>query len=137
MVGALSLCAEATGDRALAQRALELARGAATHRPEPEDATLCHGAAGLCLMFNRMFQRTGDPVLRDGAAYWAGRALAKLRPGEGVGGFAAWRPWEDREHPWAADPGLAVGAAGAALALLAAASDVEPEWDRALLLSVR
>jgi hypothetical protein len=35
-----------------------------------------------------------------------------------------------------ADPGLLTGAAGIALALLAATSLIEPAWDRVLLVAV-
>jgi lantibiotic biosynthesis protein len=34
---------------------------------------------------------------------------------------------------WTGDPGFLTGAAGIGLALLAAVSPVEPEWDRLLL----
>ena len=34
------------------------------------------------------------------------------------------------------EPGFLTGAAGIALALLAAVSDVEPAWDRVLLVSI-
>jgi hypothetical protein len=37
---------------------------------------------------------------------------------------------------WMAETGLLTGAAGVALSLLAAATSVEPEWDRVLLVSV-
>jgi hypothetical protein len=38
---------------------------------------------------------------------------------------------------WHPDPGFLTGAAGIALALLAATTAVEPEWDRILLASAR
>ncbi|MEV4927094.1 hypothetical protein [Streptomyces roseoverticillatus] len=37
--------------------------------------------------------------------------------------------------PTNGDPGFLDGAAGVVLAVLGAATDVEPEWDRALLLA--
>jgi hypothetical protein len=36
---------------------------------------------------------------------------------------------------WIADPGLLTGASGIALALLAATTDMEPAWDRMLLVA--
>jgi hypothetical protein len=41
----------------------------------------------------------------------------------------------DRTDEVGDDPGLLTGAAGVALVLLAAATPVEPAWDRALLLA--
>ena len=46
-----------------------------------------------------------------------------------------WAPKEHGETSWADDPGFLGGSAGIALALLAAATPVEPAWDRVLLLS--
>jgi len=113
--------------------ALELGRASATRDPAMtavRDAALCHGAAGLGHLFNRMFQTSGDPVLRDGARAWFERALAMARPGHGVGGYLAYRP--------AGQPELALGdvlegAAGIGLALIAAVHPEEPGWDRILL----
>jgi hypothetical protein len=52
----------------------------------------------------------------------------------GIGGFMSFDP-SDPIRPWTTDAGLLGGATGIALALLAAATNVEPEWDRVLLLS--
>ena len=72
-------------------------------------------------------------MLGKAARTWAERALAMRRPGEGIGGFLALVPDARLERGWNSDPGFLTGAAGVGLALLAAASPVEPAWDRALL----
>jgi hypothetical protein len=114
-----------------------LARAAARRRDpettEVRDATLCHGAAGLAHLFNRLYQATGDPRLREAALHWAERTLEMRRPDEGVGGFRAWRAGSPEGR---SDPGFLTGAAGIGLALLAAATPVEPAWDRVLLASL-
>ena len=48
----------------------------------------------------------------------------------------AWLPGESGEYEWLDDPGLLTGATGVGLALLAAATAIEPAWDRILLVSV-
>jgi hypothetical protein len=53
------------------------------------------------------------------------------RPGKGIAGFAAWG-----HEGWRDEVGILEGAAGIALAFLAATQDVEPEWDRMLLVSM-
>jgi hypothetical protein len=58
------------------------------------------------------------------------------RPGRGIGGYEAWQPDEAGSPAWSANPGLLNGAAGIALALLAAISPIEPAWDRMLLVSI-
>jgi len=121
------------------REAVQVARAAAERPPEQSgivDAGLCHGAAGLGHLFNRMFQATGEPVLGEAARFWLERTLAMRQPGEGVAGYLAWAPLEPGDVKWAADPGLLTGAAGVALALLAATTSVEPAWDRMLLVSI-
>lgn len=100
------------------------------------DAGLCHGSAGLGHLFNRMHQASGDPLLADAARAWFRRALDERKPGEGVGGFLTWAP-EDPDVPrWMPVPGVLLGSAGVALALLGAVSSLEPAWDRSLAISI-
>jgi hypothetical protein len=136
---ALLGAARSVGEPAWEFEALAIARRAARRPPEGAgvvDAGLCHGAAGLGHVFNRLFQATGEPWLAEAAHFWLTSVLALRRPGRGVGGYEAWRLGDGGAGTWAADPGLLSGAAGVALALLAATSPVEPSWDRVLLLAV-
>jgi lantibiotic modifying enzyme len=100
------------------------------------DAGLCHGASGLALTFARLFRATGEERLRDAAVRWFERTLALRRPGNGIAGFRSWVPEEDGAEGWAwsDDASFLSGASGIGLALLAAATCVEPAWDSVLLL---
>ena len=80
------------------------------------DAGLCHGAAGLLHVCNRLWQQTDDPRLADGARRWLRRTLDLM--------------------PALSGPGFLEGRAGVLLALLAVLG-VDPAWDRVLLLSIR
>lgn len=136
---ALLVAARCVGDRDWKREALAIARGAARRRPEQAgvvDAGLCHGAAGLAHVFNRMFQATGDATLRRAARYWFARTLAMRSPGRGVGGFLAQEEGKKGKKSLVLARGL-FGAGGIALALLSAATSIEPEWDRMLLVSAR
>jgi lantibiotic modifying enzyme len=93
------------------------------------DAGLCHGAAGVAHIFNRLYQATGDSRLADASRRWLTHALDLRRPGDGVAGFVAGGDGID-------DRGFLTGAAGVGLALIAACTDIEPAWDRVLLLDV-
>lgn len=130
--------ARIAGQPAWESEALQLAHTAARRSPETggvRDAGLCHGAAGLGHLFNRLYQTTGDPELLAVARTWMERALDLREPGRGVAGFSAWEPDATGAVDWRNDPTLLTGAAGIALALLAATTSVEPAWDRFLLLS--
>src|SRR5262249_60130536 len=112
----------------------------AAERPYAEagikDAALCHGCAGLGHLFNRMSQATDEPELTQAARAWFERTLAMRRPGRGIGGYEAWQADAAGSPAWAARPGLLNGAAGIALALLAATTPIESAWDRILLVSI-
>ena len=135
---ALFWAARCVGEADWEREALEIARRTASRPPEEAgvvDAGLCHGAAGLGHVFNRMYQATGDATLRRAARFWFERTLAMRQPGRGVGGFSALAAKEDGTRYWEDDPGILTGAAGIALSLLAATTSIEPEWDRMLLVS--
>ncbi len=101
------------------------------------DLALCHGTAGLSHLFHRLHQALGDPALLVAARRWLERTLEWRWPGEGIGGYLCRGRKADGSFGWLADPGFLGGAAGIGLALLAAATPVEPAWDRLLLLSGR
>lgn len=119
------------------EKALMIADRAANRRPEiagVKDCGLCHGAAGVAHLFNRLFQATGDSGYAAAARFWFARTLEMRRPGSGIAGFSALFPEAGVER-WVLEPGLLRGAAGIGLALLAAATPIEPSWDRMLLVS--
>jgi lantibiotic biosynthesis protein len=99
------------------------------------DAGICHGAAGIAHLFNRMAQATGEPSLREAAVTWIDHMLA-MRSGEPLAGFPANVPEEDGIRRMVPDASLLTGAAGVALVLHAASSETEPSWDRLLLVDM-
>jgi hypothetical protein len=131
----------AVGEPAWQREALEIAVTAAA-RPSKaariHDDCLCHGAAGLGHLFNRLYQASGDPRLGEVARYWFGHSLDHRRPGEGVGGYL-YQAYQKEEQTFRAiaSGGFLEGSAGIGLALLGALSPVEPEWDRLLVASLR
>lgn len=135
LLGAARRAGEPTWEReaiAVARRAA--ARSAA--EDDVADAGLCHGSGGLLHLFNRMYQATGDPSLEAAARFWFDRTLALRRPGEGIAGFLAWDNDVRGVAGWRSVPGFLTGAAGTGLALLAAATAIEPAWDRVLQVAI-
>lgn len=133
----LLMAAHCVAEPSWEREALALARAAAERTndsPAFRDAQLCHGAAGVGHLFNRMFQATGEPWLKRAALQSFGCTLALRRPGEKLAGFSALGRPRAGTVPRVAHRGLLHGAAGIGLALLAATSSVEPAWDRVLLL---
>src|SRR5262249_58816684 len=69
------------------------------------DAPLCHGAAGVAHIFNRLYQAENDPRCREAALRWFDRALSMRQPASGAGGFlAATRPDPAGPTLWEASP---------------------------------
>ncbi|HLI55871.1 MAG TPA: lanthionine synthetase LanC family protein, partial [Actinomycetota bacterium] len=79
---------------------------------------LCHGAAGAAHVLGRLAVATGSRAAREAAGHWAGMLLEAAGSGASAGGH-----------------GILEGAAGVGLALLGAASERTPRWDRMLLLA--
>jgi len=99
------------------------------------DAGICHGAAGLGHVFHRLSLGTHEPRFAAASRAWFARALSMRVPRGGFGGFVALVPGHTAKLAWRPDPGFLTGAAGIALALVAATTGADPVWDRALLLS--
>jgi lantibiotic biosynthesis protein len=140
IAAALLLAARGVGDAGWEQTAVALACRAA-ERPASDtgvvDANFCHGAAGLAHLYNRMYQATGEPTLGRAARYWLERTLGFYRRAGDAGGTwvqGNWDPGQRERWTWNGI-GLVEGAAGVALVLLAAATSVEPTWDRMFLVS--
>jgi hypothetical protein len=98
------------------------------------DGGMCHGAAGLAHIYNRLGRATGHQGALESARHWFRHLFTLARPGEGVGGFLMYRGNETPQ--WAPDLGLLNGGAGIGLALLGAVSSVEPSWDQSMLLDI-
>jgi hypothetical protein len=138
IAAALLMAARGVGDAGGERAAVALACRAA-ERPTSEtgvvDACFCHGAAGLSHIYNRMYQSTGEPKLGRAALYWLERTLDFYRLARANGG--AWVQGSNdptHQEPWTGID-MVEGAAGVALVLLAAATSIEPSWDRMFLVS--
>lgn len=97
------------------------------------DAGICHGAAGIAHIYNRLYQHTGISHFKDAAIYWLEDALNKAVFTDGLAGYKSWHP--PQYGGWKTSIGLLEGISGIGLVLLAAVSDIEPKWDECLLLS--
>lgn len=127
--------ARATGDVSWGRVASELAASVAMRRlsdPAIYDAGLCHGAGGVGHILNRLYHAMGDDILAEGARRWMRHALSMRRSGGLNGGFLF--EWDGK---WAPVSGLLRGAVGVGLALLAAVTRLEPDWDTVILTRLR
>lgn len=135
---ALALAGSATGEQAWRVEAHRIALRVA-RRPEQlcgvRDACLCHGAAGLAHILNRLATDFEDEEIAESARRWFDRTLEMRTNGTGVGGFRTYRAGRDVEARWIDHAGVLAGSSGIALALLSAIEGRPPVWDSAFLLS--
>jgi hypothetical protein len=127
------LAGEALNDDRLRQLAIS-AMEAVFRRPVPvrriDSPTFCHGKAGLLGIALRFARDTGYSALVTECRNLAEELLGCYRE-DSLLGFRNIE-YADREID---QPGLLDGSPGVALVLLAAATGVEPGWDRLFLLS--
>jgi lantibiotic biosynthesis protein len=130
---ALWLAGEALEDRSFRNLAVE-AMAAVYRRPVQErridSPTFCHGVAGLLQVTLRFLHDTGLAMFADAATRLTDQLL-DAHQRDSLLGYRSLDPDGTRVDR----PGLLDGAAGVAVVLLAAASDVEPEWDGLFLLA--
>jgi lantibiotic modifying enzyme len=92
--------------------------------------TFCHGVAGLLSIALRFRHDLGDSLFSEEISKLVEQLLTRFQPDSLLG----FRNIEYGDHE-IEQPGLLDGAPGVALVLLAAATEVEPTWDRLFLLS--
>lgn len=121
-------------DQAYKNKAIEIILRASKRRNFEEtmvkDAGICHGSAGVAHFFNRFYQITNITEFEDASIFWFNETINMARFGDGIGGYKLWS-----SNKWVNIPGLLEGTAGIGLTLLSAISNIEPKWDRCLLLS--
>jgi lantibiotic biosynthesis protein len=134
---ALWLAGSAVDDANLRDLALRAVRQALNRQvaQRPLDApTVCHGTAGLALAALRIAADSGAADIAQAARELC-LALVHDHDARSGFGYRDVTAAGNGRRLEVDDPTLLAGAAGTALVLLAAATNVDPTWDRALLLA--
>ncbi len=113
---ALWQAGKALGNEKWKQKAREVMTFTASRRNLADamvnDAGLCHGSAGIAMMFKYFYFETGDPLFLQTHDYWMETALQMARFPEGFAGYMLFR---HEEPHWLAAHGLLEGVAGIGL----------------------
>lgn len=94
------------------------------------DAELCHGSAGISMIFRRMFIETNRHEFAEAAAYWLEQTLNFSTFNDGLAGYKTFIVSE-----WKCNYSLLTGISGIGLALLSYLHGDEQNWDEIFLLS--
>ncbi|QBD76802.1 hypothetical protein EPA93_12625 [Ktedonosporobacter rubrisoli] len=134
IAAALWIAGDALEDEALQQFALtglEASLRHPLHERRIDSPTICHGVAGLLAVCLRFAQRyPTNSLLQEQISLLASQILDACNPDLPLGVQD-----EEISGNFVDNPGFLTGAIGVNLTLLAAATAVEPRWDRALLLA--
>ena len=98
-----------------------------------KDAGLCHGSSGVGFMFSKMYNYTNRLEFKEAANFWLNETMKFANSGNGLVNITTYRTIANGDE--INDPFFLKGIAGTGLFLLSAISEIEPVWDRTLLLS--
>jgi lantibiotic modifying enzyme len=82
------------------------------------DAEICHGTAGIAMMFSYMYRQTGDPTLMTARNYWVGQTLKMSKFTDGLAGYKKFTLDDDKNVKWEESFSILEGIAGIGLMLL-------------------
>ena len=94
------------------------------------DAGICHGSAGVALIFRRMYLETCIEEFNEATNYWITKTLDFAHFVDGLAGYKTKLASE-----WKCDYSLLTGISGIGLVLLSYIENNQQKWDEILLLS--
>lgn len=95
------------------------------------DAGICHGSAGIAMIYRRLYIETGNPVFSKATDYWIEQTL-KFSEGEDVlSDYMPYRSDEVKEYSY----NLLEGISGIGLVILDRLNDDNQKWDEMFLIS--
>ncbi len=95
------------------------------------DASICHGAAGIAHIYNKMWHYTKDSIFKQACDFWIQKTLDFATYEDGVAGYKQHNPVTSTFEN---DYGLLEGAAGIGLVLLSYLTS-DFSWDYCLMLN--
>ncbi|MCD8178194.1 MAG: lanthionine synthetase C family protein [Tannerellaceae bacterium] len=93
------------------------------------DAGICHGSAGIAMIFRRMFFETNNEEFRKIGVFWLNKTLTFANFEDGLAGYKTFS-----NSKWSCDYSLLTGISGIGLVLLSYLKN-EQKWDEMFLLS--
>ena len=96
------------------------------------DASLCHGATGVALIFNAMSACTKKEEFIEASEYWYRIALNQGDHVDGVGGYMAWHG--EHDGGWIKGTDLLTSGVGVGLSFLSKIHPQIENWEKCLLI---
>jgi len=99
------------------------------HETFVHDAGICHGSAGIAMIFRRMFFQTQRNEFKESVPYWIEKTLSFSGFEDGLAGYKSWM-----KDVWICDDILLTGISGIGLVLLSYIDKEPHDWDEMFLL---
>ena len=94
------------------------------------DCGLCHGSAGIAMVFRRLYLETGEKIFYNAWIHWIDFTLNFKRFDDGLAGYKTFESYK-----WQNDISLITGISGIGLTFLSFIRNDLQEWDELFLLS--
>jgi lantibiotic modifying enzyme len=94
------------------------------------EAGICHGSAGIAMIYQRMFLETGYDQFKNAIPYWIQQTLNYSKFEDGLVGY---KTFENKE--WKCDFSLLTGISGIGLVLLSYIDKTAHNWDEMFLIT--
>lgn len=95
-----------------------------------KDAEFCHGSSGVAHIYNRLFHKTSIPEFKETALFWYNKTIEFSLHDNLCAGYKM-----QKQGAYVEDYTLFEGISGVGLSLISAVSNIEPKWDKCILLS--
>lgn len=129
---ALLQSGSAIGDTEWKEKGIEVLKQSTCRRSFDQtivnEAGLCHGSAGIAMIYQRMFIETGCNQFKNAFSYWIQQTLDYSKFEDGLVGY---KTFENKE--WKCDFSLLTGISGIGLTLLSYIDKTVSDWDEMFL----
>ncbi len=131
---ALWMAGETLNDTSIKNEAIAICLKT-TKRKDPSetgvlDTGVCHGTAGVALLYQRMHQLTGVEAFRSAANFWIEDTMLRANFEDGHAGFKMWT-----KDGYLNEVNFLDGVAGIGMALLAHTMETTGNWEDILLIA--
>lgn len=96
------------------------------------DSGICHGTAGIAMIYRRMYLETANEIFSEASNYWINQTLNYSVFNDGLAGYKSYL-----NNEWVDDYSFLTGISGIGVVLISYLADDFQEWDELLLLSYK
>ncbi len=126
----------ALNNNAIIGKSIEILKYAAQFRRDRDenlvlDAGLCHGSAGIAMIFYRIWWNTHLNEFKSACDYWINETLQFSKYENGLAGYLSLAQNNEFYQNWS----LLEGIAGIGLVLLSYCNNTAPDWDACMFIS--